>query len=119
MTSEDDPAAQEAAEPSPLAALTAVHEHGQQVRERELQTALQRLDDLDADQRVVIETLAERLVERVLEPPTTSLLAAGVDTDEAAAATALSLFGEDAAFDRSSACSRSQESTTEFARAQD
>lgn len=76
-------------------ALAAMHERGVDVRERELATALGRLDDLDDDEREVIETVAERLVAGVLAPPTRSLVAASAEGDERPAATALALFGDE------------------------
>lgn len=75
-------------------ALSAIHETGERVRERELQTALRKLDGLDAAERAVVEALAGRLVAGVLEAPTRSLLTAAA-ADPETAETALALFGDD------------------------
>lgn len=75
-------------------ALSVIHETGEQVRERELRTALTKLDDLDERERAVLEALAGRLVEGVLAPPTRSLLTAAADADRETVETALALFGD-------------------------
>jgi glutamyl-tRNA reductase len=74
-------------------ALSAIHETGERVRERELQTALGKLDDLDESNRAVVEALAARLVAGVLEAPTRSLLTAAA-ADPETAETALALFDD-------------------------
>jgi|AntDeeMinimDraft_5_1070356.scaffolds.fasta_scaffold81750_1 glutamyl-tRNA reductase len=74
-------------------ALSAIHETGEQVREREVQTALSKLDALDEQDRDVVEALAARLVAGVLEAPTRSLLTAAA-ADPETVETALALFGE-------------------------
>lgn len=75
-------------------ALSTIHEAGTAVRERELQKAVRKLDGLDAADREVIETLAERLADGVLAAPTQSLLRAAAEADPERADTALVLFGE-------------------------
>jgi len=102
-----------------VSALVAIHEHGEQVRQRELETALQKLDDIDDDQRAAIETLSERLVASVLEPPTHSLLTAA-DADETVVTTALSLFDGGLCLDCDAASSTpNEESVPDLAPAQD
>lgn len=96
--------------------LSAIYEAGEQVRERELQTALTKLDDLDEQDRAVVEALAARLVDSVLAPPTQSLLTAAAGTEPQ---TALALFGDDWV-DTDSARDRPAEPPTPgVARAQD
>ncbi|QCC51926.1 hypothetical protein [Halapricum salinum] len=100
-------------------ALAAIHDHGEQIRQQELEIALQKIDDLDDDQRATVEALADRMVEQVLEAPTRSLLTAAVENDEETVATALSLFVDGESVEREADCSSPGKSIPEFARAQD
>jgi glutamyl-tRNA reductase len=75
----------------PEAALTAMYDHGESVRREAVETALARLDGLDADQQAEVEALADRLVEGLLASPTASLVTA----DDEQIGTALALFGRE------------------------
>jgi len=101
-----------------IGALATISEHGEQIRQRELTTALRKLDGLDDKQQAAIERLAERLVEQVLESPIQSLLTAAAEADDETVVTALSLF-DDVPDDRETDCSTPGDSITEFASAQD
>jgi glutamyl-tRNA reductase len=82
-------------------ALAQIRARGESVRERELETALGRLDahhDLSAAERAELERLSRRLVEQLLAVPERGLREAAESDDAAAddddtAATALELFG--------------------------
>jgi glutamyl-tRNA reductase len=91
-----DPAAEM---PDPDAARARIRERASEVRDREVETALAKLDargDLPEDDREAVERLADRLVARLLAAPERGLRAAaeGNDHDPETVATALSLFGE-------------------------
>ena len=103
MTPEDGATGPAVSEGAVVDALAMLREHGEQVRQQELETALRKLDGLDDDQQAAIETLSERLVDTVLEPPTYSLLTAAVEVDDEVVATALSLFDDEPAPDRDTA----------------
>ncbi|SHK64366.1 glutamyl-tRNA reductase [Haladaptatus paucihalophilus] len=66
----------------------------EQVKERELQTALSRLEseDFDEEQRAIVESLADALVSQLLAPPTKSLRDAAANDDWTTINTALQLF---------------------------
>ncbi|WP_436932181.1 glutamyl-tRNA reductase [Halosimplex halobium] len=90
---------QAAETPDPDAARARIRERAGEVREREVETALTKLDtrgDLSERDREAVERLADRLVARLLAAPERSLRAAaeGDDHDPETVATALSLFGE-------------------------
>jgi glutamyl-tRNA reductase len=87
-------------------AVAAMYEAADRVKERELRTAVDRLesareDDLDDEEREVIESLADALVGQLLAAPTKSLREAAAEDDWATISTALQLF--DPEFDRPSA----------------
>ncbi|ELZ22664.1 glutamyl-tRNA reductase [Halosimplex carlsbadense 2-9-1] len=80
-------------------ALAAIHERGAEIRDREVETALAKLDargDCSAAERAAVERLADRLVARLLSSPERSLRAAADDGehDPETVETALSLFGD-------------------------
>jgi glutamyl-tRNA reductase len=66
----------------------------EQVKERELQTALSRLEseDFDEEQRAIVESMADALVSQLLAPPTKSLRDAAANDDWTTINTALQLF---------------------------
>ncbi|WP_231185501.1 glutamyl-tRNA reductase [Haladaptatus sp. DYF46] len=66
----------------------------EQVKERELQTALSRLEseDFDEEQRAIVESMADALVSQLLAPPTESLRDAAANDDWTTINTALQLF---------------------------
>jgi glutamyl-tRNA reductase len=100
MTEVDAETAESDAEmPDPDAARARIRERASEVRDREVETALAKLDargDLPEDDREAVERLADRLVARLLAAPERGLRAAaeGNDHDPETVATALSLFGE-------------------------
>jgi len=80
--------------------ISAMYESAERVKEREIDTALTRLEaaadgDLDEDQREVIESLADALVGQLLAAPTRSLRDAAEDDDWSTINTALELFDPD------------------------
>ncbi|MFH5799733.1 glutamyl-tRNA reductase [Haladaptatus sp. CMAA 1911] len=66
----------------------------EQVKERELQTALSRLEseEFDEEQRAIVESMADALVSQLLAPPTKSLRDAAANDDWTTINTALQLF---------------------------
>jgi glutamyl-tRNA reductase len=81
--------------PSPDEAAARIRERGEAVRDRELATALARLeadDDLGPAEREAVEALADRLLDSLLAVPEQSLRAAAEGDDEETVRTALSLF---------------------------
>ncbi|WP_327051062.1 glutamyl-tRNA reductase [Halomicrococcus gelatinilyticus] len=75
--------------------IAAMYEGAERVKERELDTALSRLDahgDLNDEQRAVVESMADALVSQLLAPPTKSLRDAAGDDDWTTINTALRLF---------------------------
>lgn len=79
-------------------ALTRIEARGAEIRAAELDRALTRLEargELTEEQRAAVETLSERLVERLLSVPRESLRAAAHRGDDERAGTALELFGDD------------------------
>lgn len=80
--------------PSTADALIAMAEHSQAVRSEAVETAIRRLEtrgDLDERERAAVQTLADRLVGRLLAPPVAGTLAGEDEHVE----TALSLFAEE------------------------
>ena len=82
--------------------ISAMYESAEGVKDRELETALAKLD-LDEESRAVVEAMADSIVSRLLAPPTTSLRDAAEEDDWETIRTALELFdpefgpdGEDA-----------------------
>lgn len=75
----------------------AMYEGAEQLKSRELDTALSRLESMDetlsADQREVVESLADALLGQLLAPPTQSLRDAAENDDWSTINTALHLFG--------------------------
>ncbi|WP_135363804.1 glutamyl-tRNA reductase [Halosimplex halophilum] len=85
--------------PDPDAARARIRERAGEVRDREVETALTKLDarsELSERDREAVERLADRLVARLLAAPERGLRAAAErdDHDPETVATALSLFGE-------------------------
>jgi len=73
-----------------------ISERGQEVRDREVERALTRLDaqgDLSPADREAVERLADRLLGRLLAVPERSLRVAADEGDEETVETALELFG--------------------------
>jgi glutamyl-tRNA reductase len=75
--------------------IAAMYESAERVKARELQTAFEKLDDLDDDQREVVESMADALVSQLLAPPTQSLRDAAEEDDWSTINTALQLFDPD------------------------
>jgi len=76
--------------------IAAMYESAEHVKNRELATALSKLDDdLTDDQRAVVEAMADSLVNQLLAPPTRSLRDAAEDDDWSTINTALELFDPD------------------------
>jgi glutamyl-tRNA reductase len=79
-------------------AIAAMHESATRLRDREVSTALSRLEatgELTDDQREVVESLGDALVKKLLAPPTTSLRDAAEEDDWETIRTALELFDPD------------------------
>ena len=75
--------------------IAGMYESAERVKTAELNTALEKLDDLDDDQREVIESMADALVSQLLAPPTQSLRDAAEEDDWTTINTALQLFDPD------------------------
>ncbi|RKD98286.1 glutamyl-tRNA reductase [Halopiger aswanensis] len=76
--------------------IAAMYESAERMKERELETALSRLeDDLSPAQREVVESMADALVSQLLAPPTKSLRQAAAEDDWSTINTALQLFDPD------------------------
>ncbi|MFC3958096.1 glutamyl-tRNA reductase [Halovivax cerinus] len=76
-------------------AIAAMYESAARIKEREVKTALSRLDDRDEvteDQREIVESMADALVNQLLAAPTKSLRDAAVADDWETIDTALRLF---------------------------
>jgi glutamyl-tRNA reductase len=76
-------------------AIARIDERGAKIRREQLERTLSQLQadgELTADQRVAVETLSERLVERLLAVPRSSLQDAAKNADDERIETALSLF---------------------------
>ncbi|WP_247729211.1 glutamyl-tRNA reductase [Halovivax limisalsi] len=75
--------------------IAAMYESADRIKSREVQTALSRLEDrtdLPDDQREIVETMADAIVNQLLAAPTKSLREAAVDDDWETIDTALRLF---------------------------
>lgn len=75
--------------------IAAMYEGAEHVKARELQTALSKLEaagDVSAEQRKVVEAMADALVAKLLAPPTESLRDAAENDDWSTINTALHLF---------------------------
>jgi len=71
-----------------------IHDRGRTVRDRQVERALSELDgDLSERERAVVETLGDRLVERLLAVPAAKLRRAAGEGDENRVEHALELFG--------------------------
>ncbi|WP_126662159.1 glutamyl-tRNA reductase [Haloterrigena salifodinae] len=81
--------------------IAAMYESAERMKERELETALSRLegDEFSAEQREVVEAMADALVNQLLAPPTKSLREAAAEDDWSTINTALQLFDPDFAGD--------------------
>jgi len=86
--------------PDADAAAARIHDRAAEIREREVETALTKLDaqgDLSPADEAAVEAVADRLVERLIAVPERGLEAAssadGEDGEAAAVETALELFG--------------------------
>jgi glutamyl-tRNA reductase len=76
--------------------IAAMYEGAEKTKEREVRTALARLEsagDLNDDQREVVASLADALVGQLLAPPTRSLRDAAENDEWSTINTALRLFG--------------------------
>jgi len=73
----------------------AMYESAERVKARELRTAFEKLEDLDDQQREVVESMADALVSQLLAPPTQSLRDAAEEDDWSTINTALQLFDPD------------------------
>jgi len=71
--------------------IAAMYESAEEVKARELETALSKLD-LDEDGEAVVESMADALVSQLLSAPTKSLRDAAAEDDWATINTALQLF---------------------------
>jgi glutamyl-tRNA reductase len=92
---EDATTSDESGPPSPDEAAARIRERGEAVRDRELATALARLeadDDLASAEREAVKALADRLLDSLLAVPEQSLRAAAEADEEETVRTALSLF---------------------------
>ncbi|PSP84726.1 glutamyl-tRNA reductase [Halobacteriales archaeon QS_1_68_17] len=76
-------------------AIATMYESAERVKAAELDTAFAKLDDLSAEQRAVVESMADSLVNKLLAPPTRSLRKAAEDDDWTTINTALQLFDPD------------------------
>ena len=77
--------------------IAAMYESAEQMKKRELETALSRLEgeEFSAEQREVVESMADALVNQLLAPPTKSLREAAAEDDWSTINTALQLFDPD------------------------
>ncbi|WP_339102330.1 glutamyl-tRNA reductase [Haloterrigena salinisoli] len=77
--------------------IAAMYESAERMKERELETALSRLDgeEFSEQQREVVEAMADALVNQLLAPPTKSLREAAAEDDWSTINTALQLFDPD------------------------
>jgi glutamyl-tRNA reductase len=74
--------------------VTQIDQRAATVRDRELETALGKLEEVDERDRAVIERLATRLTEQLTEPPKRSLEAAIARDDAETITVARELFGD-------------------------
>ncbi|MFD1563451.1 glutamyl-tRNA reductase [Haloarchaeobius amylolyticus] len=75
-------------------AIAAMYESAERIKEREVETALSRLDgdEVSTEQREIVEAMADSLVNQLLAPPTKSLREAAAEDDWSTIHTALQLF---------------------------
>ena len=74
------------------AVISGMYRGAERIKEAELRRALDRMDDLDADEKEVIESLADSLVSQILAVPTESLRDAAAEDDWETITTAIELF---------------------------
>jgi glutamyl-tRNA reductase len=72
-----------------------IAQRAERIRDRELETALAKLEELDDRERAIVERLAARLTERLLAPPARGLERGAARDDDDAAAVARDLFGDE------------------------
>jgi|AntRauTorcE11898_2_1112593.scaffolds.fasta_scaffold32899_4 glutamyl-tRNA reductase len=82
----------DATDPAVDVAIDRIREHGEAVRDRQVERALSELDGLSAEEAAVIERLGDRLVDRLLAVPEEQLERAAGEGDDASFEAALSLF---------------------------
>jgi len=75
--------------------IAGMYESAERIKTAELNTAFEKLDGLDDDQRAVVESMADALVSQLLAPPTQSLRDAAQEDDWTTINTALQLFDPD------------------------
>ena len=75
--------------------IAAMYESAEQIKARELRTTFSKLDDLDDEQREVVEAMADSVVGQLLAAPTRSLRDAAAEDDWTTINTALQLFDPD------------------------
>ena len=75
--------------------VAAMYESAEQIKARELRTTFSKLDDLNEDEREVIEAMADSVVGQLLAAPTKSLRDAAAEDDWTTINTALQLFDPD------------------------
>jgi glutamyl-tRNA reductase len=75
--------------------IAVMYESPERIKTAELNTAFDKLDDLDDEQREVVESMADALVSQLLAPPTQSLRDAAEEDDWTTINTALQLFDPD------------------------
>jgi glutamyl-tRNA reductase len=78
--------------------IATMYESAERIKEREISQAISKLEadgDLNADQREVVDAMADSLVSQLLAPPTKSLRDAAAEDDWATINTALRLFNPD------------------------
>jgi len=74
------------------AVISGMYRGAERIKEAELRRALANLDDLDAEDREVVESLADALVSQILAVPTRSLRDAAAEDDWETITTAIDLF---------------------------
>ncbi|MFB6233726.1 MAG: glutamyl-tRNA reductase [Haloarculaceae archaeon] len=74
------------------AVISGMYRGAEHIKEAELRRALEQLDDLDAEDREVVESLADALVSQILAVPTRSLRDAAAEDDWETITTAIDLF---------------------------
>jgi glutamyl-tRNA reductase len=72
--------------------ISAMYESAERVKAQELETALGKMDDVDDDQRAIVESMADAIVSQLLSAPTKSLRDAAEQDDWSTINTALQLF---------------------------
>ncbi len=74
------------------AVISGMYRGAERIKEAEVRRALGRLDDVDAEDREVVESLADTLVSQILAVPTKSLRDAAAEDDWETITTAIDLF---------------------------